>query len=91
MHHRYRTRSQVFRHEVTVRHRINAIRRDCTELELTSHGLAIDVVWHPCQRPRAQRQHVGPCIAIGHASDVALEHLEVSQQMVRQQDRLCSL
>ena len=58
--------------------------RDAAELELARHHLAVDGVGHAGERAAAQRQDVGAGVAVREAADVALEHLEVGEQVVRQ-------
>ena len=61
------------------------------ETQELSHIGAIDRKGGSRQRARPERQYVDPRHAVGKALAVALEHIDVSQQVMREQHRLRSL
>ena len=77
--------------EVAVGDGVDAVLADAAEAKLLGHGFAIDGVGDACQRAAAQREHVGPAQAAGEPLAVALQHVEVGQQVVSKQDRLGAL
>ena len=67
---------------------VERVRGHAVEAELASRGLAIERVAGPGERPGAERRDVRPAAAVGQPPAVALEHLDVGEQVVSEQDRL---
>ena len=76
---------------VTVGHRVHGVGADRVETELPRDVGAIDGVGDAGQGAAAERQDVDAAQAIAQAVRVAVEHLEVGEQVVREQHRLRAL
>ncbi len=61
---------------------------DAGEAQLAGDGLAVDGVGDAGQGAGAQRQLIGARAAVAEAAGVAVQHLEVGQQVVREEHRL---
>ena len=77
--------------EVPVRDGIERVRRDAIEVEFAGRGLAVERVAGTGQRTRPERADVGPAASVGQASPVALDHLDVGQEVMGEQHRLGGL
>ena len=62
--------------------------RDAIEVELTGGGLAVERVAGAGQRTRPERADVRPPPSVGQAVPIALDHLDVGQEVMGEQDRL---
>ena len=82
---------QVLQHVVAVADGIQAVGAHRREAEVARQRLAVDGERGAGQGGRAQRQHVGPRVAAGEALAVALEHENVGQQVMGEDDRLRAL
>ena len=91
MHHQQRARCGDLHGEVTVGNGVHAVGAERAEAELRAHTLAIQRQRRPCQRAAAQRHDVAACTRVSQALDVALQHLDVSEQMVREAHHLGAL
>ena len=74
--------------EVAVADGVEAVRRDPVELQLGGDGLAVDRVARPGKSARSERADVRPAAGVGQSAPVALEHLDVCEQVVGEQHRL---
>ena len=61
------------------------------EPQLSGQEFPVGGIGHPGQRATAEGQNVGATVAVVEALNVALQHLEIGQQMVGEQHRLGSL
>ena len=77
--------------EIAVAGDVEAVPCHRIEAELLSHRFAIDRQRRARQRRGAQRQHVDALAAIGQAFAVALELLDVGEEVVRREHRLGAL
>ena len=78
-------------HEIAVRDRIERVRADAIEAELHRGRLTIERISGARQRPRPERRDVDPFPGIGQPAAVALGHLDIGEQVMGEQDRLCRL
>ena len=74
--------------EVAVAGDIQAVGRDPVEAQFPGHEIAIDRQAGAGQGRGAQRQDVQPLAAIGQPRSIALELLDIGQEIVRGQHRL---
>ena len=86
-----RGRAQVVEHEVTVRDRVQRVLHHAVEAERARHRLAARVPVHAGERARAERQLRGRARGVGEPLEVAPEHPEVREQVVREVDGLRAL
>ena len=91
MHHGQRRGRQHLDHEVPVRDGIERVGGHAIEAQLGRRGLPIERVAGPGERPGAQRRDVEPGAGIGDAPAIALQHLDVREQVVGEQDGLGGL
>ena len=84
-------RAQRLDDEVAVRDRVEGVRADAIEVELTGGGLAVERVAGAGQGTRPERADVRPPPSVGQAVAVALDHLDVRQEVMGEQDRLGAL
>ena len=80
-----------FQDEVAVGHRVEGVRRWPGEAELGGGHVAVD--WKGCagKRGGAERRLVQPRPRVGEAAAVALEHLDVGEQVMAEGHRLGDL
>ena len=81
-------RGEHLDHEIAIRDRVERVGRHAVEAELARRRLAIERVARPRQRAGPERRDVDPDARIGQAAPIALGHLDVRQQVMREQDRL---
>ena len=74
--------------EIAIGHRVERVFAERLEAEFLRHALAVNRKRGAGQRRGAQRQAVDAPPAVGKALPVALEHLEVGEQVVSEGDRL---
>ncbi len=91
MDHAERGRRQELHDEIAVAHGVDRVGGDAREPELRGGCLAVQGEPGARQRTRAQRAAVGPALRIDEATAVALEHLDIGQEVVREEHRLCRL
>ncbi len=77
-------RRQRLDHEVAVRDRVERVRADAVEAELRRRRLAIERIAGARQRARPERRDVDPGAGVGESAAVALGHLDVGQQVMRE-------
>ncbi len=77
--------------EVAVRDGIERVARDAIEAELGGGRLAVERVARAGERARAERRHVDPPPRVGEPAAVALQHLDVGEQVMGEQDGLRGL
>src|SRR5262249_2237186 len=77
--------------EVAIARRVQTIAGDFGEVELPRDRVAVDGQPGPGQRRGPERQDVDAPAAVGEALAVALELLDVGEEVVRSEDRLGSL
>jgi hypothetical protein len=75
-------------HEVAVRHGIETVRRRPVEPEVRRQGRAVDRVRGAGERRRPERATPGAPTRVREPFAVAIEHLEVGETPVREEDRL---
>ena len=78
-------------HEVAVRDRVERVRGDAVEAELRCGRLAVERVARSREGAGPQRRDVEPPPRVGKPATVALGHLDVGEEMVREQDGLGGL
>ena len=88
MDHRQRRRGHELDHEVAIRDGVERVRGHTVEAELAGRLLAVERVARAGQRASPQRREVGSSTSVGQPASVALEHLDIGQQVMGQQDRL---
>jgi len=88
VHHAQRRRRLKLDHAVAVGDGVQAVVADAAEAQLAGHELTVDGVGHTSQGASAQGQDVGPLEAVLEAPDVAVEHLEVGEQVVGEEHGL---
>ena len=88
MDHPERDRGQRLDHEVPVAHRVERVRGHAVEAELLRGRFAIEWVTGPRERAGAQRRDIGPSPRVREAAAVALGHLDIREQMMREEHRL---
>ena len=91
MHPQNRKVGQHLACEVSIRDGIHAVRRDFRESQLGGHGLAIQKDRRSGNRPRAQRAGVHARGCVGQARGIAVEHLNIGQEVMCKKDRLGAL
>src|SRR5436309_16009277 len=91
MHHRCRRRRLNLHDEVAVRHSVDAVSTHSTEAQLARDKLPIKRIGHAGQCPGAQWQLVCTRAAVEEAARVAVEHLEVREEMMWEAHRLRAL
>ena len=90
--HRERRRRQHLDDEVAIRDGVERIPRDpAFEPQLRGRRLPIQRIPGARERARAQGRDVQSAPGIGEAAPVALGHLDVREQVMGEQDRLCGL
>ncbi len=77
--------------EVAVAHRVHAVLRHRGKAELLRDELAVQDDGRSGQRARSERHHVDAAEGVAEALLVALEHLEVGEEVVGEKDRLAAL
>src|SRR5439155_21639960 len=77
--------------EVPIAHRVDRVRGYAVESGLASRRLPVERIAGAGQSTRPERRDVRPSAGIRQPTPVALEHLDVREEMVREQDRLCRL
>ena len=85
-------RGQRLDHEVAVAHRVERVRGHAVEAELarpSPRGRADSR--RPASAPGPERRHVQPAARIGQPAAVALDHLDVREQVMGEEDRLGGL
>ncbi len=88
MHHAERDGKQQLGHEVAVGDRVERVGGHAVEAELTGSRLAVQRVPGTGERPGTERRDVRAAAAVGQPAAVALEHLDVRQQVMGEEDRL---
>ena len=82
---------EQFGDEIAVAHRIHAVAADLVEAELPGEKRPIEHDRGAGDRAAAERQHIEPARGIREAVGIALEHLDVGEQMMGEEDRLAAL
>src|ERR1043166_4764052 len=80
-----------FERKIAVADAVDAVFRNAREAEQPGNIAAIDRQRRARERAGAEREDVDALQAIAHALGVALEHLGVREQMVREEHRLRAL
>ena len=91
MHRRDRRGAQELQREVAVRHGIERIGGRPVETQRLRRHRAVDRERGAGQRRAAQRAFVQPAAAIGEPAAVAVQHLDIGQQMMAERHRLRGL
>ena len=91
MDHENRGRCEKLHDVVAVADGVEAVRVDALEVELLLHELAVDREGRAGESTGAERHDVRALVDALEAGEVAREHAEVGEQMMREQDRLCAL
>ena len=81
-------RGQDLDHEIAIADGIQRVGAGPVEAQLGGRRLAVERVAGAGQGARPERRHVEPAAGVGQPAAVALEHLDVGQQVVPEQDRL---
>ncbi len=81
-------RVEEIQREIAVAGNVHAVARDGVETQIARHGLAVERETAAGQRAGAERQHVGAPPGFAEAFEIAREHFEIRQQIVRPQHRL---
>jgi hypothetical protein len=77
--------------EVAITDRIEGVVRQSLETETLAEELSIDTELIARARSGSERVGVGLVLGPLESSVIATEHLDVRQQMVREEHRLCAL
>ena len=88
MDHEQRAGRDQLHGEVAVGDGIQAVGAERREVERAPGAGAVDGQRGAGQRPAAERQHVAAAVAVAQPFGVALEHLDVGQQVVGERDDL---
>ena len=92
VHHRGRGGGVEFDEEVAVANGVDAVAGDADEAEFLGYGLAIDRVRDTGERTGPKRQlFAGARHYTGEPDGIPVEHLEICEQVVSQEDRLGTL
>ncbi len=91
MDHENRGRGEELHDVVAVANGVEAVRVDVLEVELLLHELAVDWEGRAGERAGAKRHDVRALVDALKAGEVAREHPEVREQVMREQDWLCAL
>ena len=85
-------RRRGFHHEVAVANGVHAVAGDADEAEFLGYGLAIERVRSTGERTGPRRQlFAGARHYTGEPDGIPVEHLEICEQVVSQEDRLGTL
>src|SRR2546426_12812608 len=88
MHHRCRRRRLKLHDEVAVRHSVDTVAAHSTKAQLARDKFPVKRIGHAGQCPGAQWQLVCTRAAVEEAARVAVEHLEVREEMMCKEHRL---
>ena len=91
MGHRQRERGEHLHDDVAVADGVDRVARHAREAQLGRDGLSVDREARPREGPRPERGFVGPPDRIARPTAIALEHLDVREEVVCEQDRLRGL
>ncbi len=86
--HREGRRSHQLDHEVAIGDGIERVGGDAVEAEFAGGRLTVERIAGTGERTRAERGDVGAAPAVGQPAAIALRHLDVGQQVMREEDRL---
>ena len=81
-------RGEHLHDEIAIRDRVERVGGHAIEPELARGRLAIERVAGPGQRTGSERRDIDPDARIGQAGPIAFGHLDICQQVMREQDRL---
>mmetsp|Transcript_252 Transcript_252/g.603 ORF Transcript_252/g.603 Transcript_252/m.603 type:complete len:441 (+) Transcript_252:107-1429(+) len=88
VHHDHGDGEEELAHEIAVADAVHGVAHDAGELERGADALAVDGERGAGHGAGAEREEVHALGAVLDAADVAVEHLDVGQQIMRQHDRL---
>ena len=91
MHGGDRRGGQRLEREVAIGHRVERIRRGPRKAERARRRLPVDGEGRAGERRRAERTFAQPLGRVGEAAPVARKHLDISEQMMAEGDRLRGL
>ncbi len=91
MHGGNRCSIEVFKRKVTIRYRIERVRRRAIKAERSCRHVTVNRIGRTGKGSRTQRVFVDTGAAIGNAPAITAKHFDISQKMMTKGDRLGGL
>lgn len=91
MRHDQRSTSQKLYDKVPVANGVQTIFIHAIKTQLLGYKMTVYREGRPCQSTRTERQYINALIAVFESVNIALQHRHISQQMMREQNRLRTL